>query len=128
MSKLNQVAWRGGQFVPGCPGRFRKKNQSLSPCFTVFFGLSRKSWGITLVTDVDVTIHSCIFSSVGQKQLRHAKGKTMNNTFWLILRDRGGFAMETLNFSSEGDRETRIHHFLQENPAELGYSYESFEE
>jgi len=54
--------------------------------------------------------------------------KSMNKTFWLILRDRGGFAMETLNFSSEGDRETRIRYFLEENPAKLGYSYDSFEE
>jgi hypothetical protein len=47
--------------------------------------------------------------------------------FWMIRRDRGGFAIETHNYLSELDRQIEFDYYQRHFPISDGFKYEIFE-
>lgn len=47
--------------------------------------------------------------------------------FWMIRRDRGGFAIETLQFDCIDDLKKTLKFWENENPSCMGFRYECFE-
>jgi len=47
--------------------------------------------------------------------------------YWMVRRDRGGFAIETHNYSSESDRQVELEYYQRHFLVSDGFQYELFE-